>query len=379
MKKEIVVVFGLGLLSSGVFAQNSVTLYGVIDAGVTATKIRDYSLLSDDMERHSRIGMDSGNLNASRLGIKGVEDLGSGTSAIFNVEAGFNVDEGTAGDAYSSALFGRKAVVGLKNQHYGELTLGRQDTIFGDTMKQIDPFADGSQYTGKSFMMYDSLMSNSLAYTTPEWHGLYAKFNYAFGENTNTDKKGNFYGASLNYSSDNAHVTLAYGRANYALDWAQYKVGNQPTSGAFDNYRYAFNIAVPTTREQIMLAASYDLKSVKPFAVVTMAKDNNPNYVYPEQASRAKDESAEIGITMPFGSSSIISSVSYSNESINIQGIRGVADAWSYKMGYTYDFSKRTTFYTLANYVKNNFKEEDMFRTQHDGYAELSVGIRHRF
>ncbi|MFW2380026.1 porin, partial [Aliarcobacter butzleri] len=89
----------------------------VVDAGVTATKIRHYEPASDSMERHARIGLDSGNLSASRIGIKGIENLGGGTEAIFNLEAGFNTDNGQGGDAYSSALFGRRAVVGLKNEH----------------------------------------------------------------------------------------------------------------------------------------------------------------------------------------------------------------------------------------------------------------------
>lgn len=379
MKKNLVLAACLGVVSAGAFAQSSVTVYGVVDAGMTVTKVRDYSIASDAMETHTRIGIDSGNLSASRIGIKGSEDLGQGTSVIFNLEAGFNVDNGAGGDAYSSALFGRRAIVGMKNDRYGELTVGRQNTIMGDALKRVDPFADAEQYTEKSFIIYDSLMSNSLAYTTSDWHGLSAKFNYAFGENNNTDKKGNFYSAGLNYDANNLNVVLAYSKSDYPLDWDNHELGNLSTSGALNNYLAIF--LPPTTRKQTMLAASYDAGMVIPFAVLTTAKANSPEYETPQLSSNSTEKTAEAGMTLPLGSSRIMGSIGYSDLKFDFYktGRSVSVNAWRYKIGYTYDFSPRTTFYTTFDYVKNSFEDEDIFRTQHNGNKELSVGIRHRF
>ncbi|CAE6705513.1 Outer membrane porin protein [Paraburkholderia nemoris] len=78
-------------------AQNSVTLYGIIDTGLT--------YVSNDGGSKS-ISMSSGNESGSRWGLKGSEDLGGGLKTIFQVENGFNSTNGKLGQG--SRLFGRQ-------------------------------------------------------------------------------------------------------------------------------------------------------------------------------------------------------------------------------------------------------------------------------
>ncbi|MFX5777034.1 porin, partial [Acinetobacter baumannii] len=67
----------------------------------------------------SRFGVESGSLSSSRIGFKGVEDLGGGLKALFVLENGFNADTGGMGD--STRLFDRKSVVGLQGS-FGTVT-----------------------------------------------------------------------------------------------------------------------------------------------------------------------------------------------------------------------------------------------------------------
>ena len=83
--------------SASASAQSSVTLYGVLDEGINYT---------NNVGGHSQVAMASGFPHGSRWGLKGNEDLGGGATAIFQLENGFDVDNGRA--FQGGALFGRQ-------------------------------------------------------------------------------------------------------------------------------------------------------------------------------------------------------------------------------------------------------------------------------
>ena len=74
------------LLTGSVQAQNSVVMYGVIDEGLNFTS---------NAGGHTAYQMHSGDMGATRWGLKGVEDLGAGYKAIFTLENGFNINTGS--------------------------------------------------------------------------------------------------------------------------------------------------------------------------------------------------------------------------------------------------------------------------------------------
>lgn len=102
---------------SSATAQSSVTVYGLLDTALAYTT-------NVDAAGHNMTKMPSltGSL-PSRIGFRGVEDLGDGLQAVFTLENGLSPDTGTQGQG--GRLFGRQASVGLKGR-YGTLTLGRQ-------------------------------------------------------------------------------------------------------------------------------------------------------------------------------------------------------------------------------------------------------------
>jgi predicted porin len=101
-------------------AQSSVTLYGIMDAGIEIVSNVDAA-----GGRLTRMPSNTGIL-PSRLGMRGKEDLGGGLSAIYTLEMGLAPDTGASGQG--GRLFGRQSFAGLGGD-WGTVTLGRQWTM----------------------------------------------------------------------------------------------------------------------------------------------------------------------------------------------------------------------------------------------------------
>jgi predicted porin len=135
LRKHLCLAF-FGLLgTSASSAQSSVTLYGLVDGGLR------YSLVSNEKIKNvSNVGLAYGTQSGNRWGIRGVESLGGGNSAFFQLESGFDLGNGTLGQ--SSRMFGRAAWLGLQNTYWGDVRLGRMTNLSSDWLvKFVDPFA----------------------------------------------------------------------------------------------------------------------------------------------------------------------------------------------------------------------------------------------
>ncbi|WP_429404280.1 porin [Paraburkholderia sp. MM5482-R1] len=106
----------LGTVCSTSQAQNSVTLYGVLDQGIQ---------YQTNAGPGKRVWFDSlSGIVGSRWGMTGEEYLGGGIKALFTLESGISLGNGQFGQGGTE--FGRQAFVGLGSKDYGQLTLGRQ-------------------------------------------------------------------------------------------------------------------------------------------------------------------------------------------------------------------------------------------------------------
>ncbi|HEY3536204.1 MAG TPA: porin [Trinickia sp.] len=120
MKIKQLAVAACCVLSAPVFAQSSVTLYGILDTGIEYV-----SHANANGSKVVRMPGITGEL-PSRWGMRGAEDLGGGYKAVFTLESGFNLRGGDMGQG--GRLFGRQAWVGLSGP-YGTLSFGRQYTM----------------------------------------------------------------------------------------------------------------------------------------------------------------------------------------------------------------------------------------------------------
>ncbi|SDV48870.1 porin [Chitinasiproducens palmae] len=106
---------GLALATYGLAAHAEVTLYGIVDEGISYT--------SNQGGGHA-YQMRSGLLDGSRFGLRGTEDLGGGYRTFFTLENGF--DTGTGNFQQNGRMFGRQAFVGIDTPSYGKVSFGTQ-------------------------------------------------------------------------------------------------------------------------------------------------------------------------------------------------------------------------------------------------------------
>ncbi|WP_244144228.1 porin, partial [Paraburkholderia kururiensis] len=102
MKKNLIAVAVAASFIPVAHAQSSVTLYGLVDAGITYTS---------NVNHGTKWALGSGGINQSMFGLRGAEDLGGGLKAIFTLESGFNINNGRF--ANNNGMFNRQAFVGL--------------------------------------------------------------------------------------------------------------------------------------------------------------------------------------------------------------------------------------------------------------------------
>jgi predicted porin len=136
MNKSLIAIAVLGAFAGAASAQSSVTVYGFIDQGVGKTfGTKDKGILD---------------AAGSRIGFKGVEDLGGGLKAVFGIEHRLNPDTGTSA---SANFWNGYSTVGLVSE-YGMVNIGRQYTpAFLMIQNQIDPFGGDTQGAGRDVGM----------------------------------------------------------------------------------------------------------------------------------------------------------------------------------------------------------------------------------
>lgn len=140
MKKSLIALAALGAFAGAANAQSSVTIYGFIDQMVTKPYATEDKQVAD--------GAFYG--GGSRLGFRGVEDLGGGYKATFGMEHRLSADTGAqAGGVFWQGY----STVGLVTP-FGAINLGRQYTpAFLMIQNQIDPFGGETVAQGREIGM----------------------------------------------------------------------------------------------------------------------------------------------------------------------------------------------------------------------------------
>lgn len=131
MKKSILAMALMGAFSSAAFAQSSVVIYGTLDAGITKTTKSANTAISEAKRDNNK------------LGFRGVEDLGSGLKALFQLEIRFEPDTGLSEVGPNSAsrpLFQGQSRVGLQGG-FGTVRLGRGLTALQETSTMFEPWS----------------------------------------------------------------------------------------------------------------------------------------------------------------------------------------------------------------------------------------------
>jgi predicted porin len=263
MKKSLIALAVLSAVAVPAFAQNSVTLYGIIDAGL------DYNNNSKGTLKtpggYQLWQMQSGIMQGSRWGLKGVEDLGGGTKAIFQLENGFNVMNGKLGQG--GLEFGRQAYVGVTNGTYGTLTLGRQydpvvdlvqPTTMNGTYGAFFSHAGDIDNSDNSFRV-----NNAVKYVSPSFYGVSAEGFYAFGGQAGNFRQNSTIAGGLNYSGGPIYLGFAYFYArNPASQFADgnFVASNPANPDVSNNGPYGF-VGNPYNMQTYAVGGTYTIGS----------------------------------------------------------------------------------------------------------------------
>jgi predicted porin len=198
--------------ASSAHAQSSVTLYGILDAGLMYTNNVAKSGVSGPLFQAT-----SGNISGSRFGLRGAEDLGGGLKAVFVLENGFNIQNGKLGQ--DGREFGRQAFVGLASSQYGTVTLGRQYDSLVDFVAPLSATAGTFGDTGFAHpfdndnLNHSVRMSNAVKYMSNNYAGFKFGTLYSFSNATNfAMNRAYSFGASYNYGPLN--VAAGYLQTN---------------------------------------------------------------------------------------------------------------------------------------------------------------------
>ena len=320
MKKSLIALAVLAA-SGAAMAQSSVTLYGVVDTGIT------YVNGAENLYGMTHVG---GNTN-SRLGFRGVEDLGNGLKATFNLESGLSADDGGNYMNESGLTFNRTSTVGLAGS-FGEVRLGRMMTSSYLAVSRFDAFGDTGVGASRAWSVgYPTRASNAVSYTSANFSGFKFGAEYGFGEQEKA-RDGRYMGVALNYDNGPLSASLGLDRQNNV----GLSVFGQP--------------AVDTDLTSWQLGGSYNFGVAKLLSFYKQSK-----YKVIGGSDNVKLKTFNVGLTAPVGAAGEVRAA-YNHYRSSITGLSSLK-ANQVSLGYVHNLSNRTALYGTYAYLKNKNKE----------------------
>jgi predicted porin len=294
-------------------AQSSVSVYGIMDLGYVGSNAQTYGSTSPNLNSKVTVNqITAGAESTSRLGFKGTEDLGGGTSAIFTIELGLNpqnpqltgtsaasmaYDQQGTSNAGGATVDNRQSFVGLQKKGVGAVMIGRQYTTMFDQVAATSPngmnqvFGDAiyvgastqaSQGSGMYYLEgFTNRASNAIKFDSDPFAGARAHAFYALNTTntavTTTSTGGNSnwggFGLSLDYTLSKFYATAAYQSfktaQSYGSTVASVQLGGNGCTDLSCQYQTPGTAAMTASNlsdKQAYFAATYDFGILKAFA-----------------------------------------------------------------------------------------------------------------
>ena len=372
MKKTLLAAALIAGYAGAASAQNSVTLYGVIDMGFAyqSAKAGKGERFGEQAGRtFNQVAMASGQQSGSRWGLRGVEDLGGGLRANFVYEAGVTANTGAAGS------FNRVSTVGLSSSSWGSVDLGRTTSSGTWAFSGIDPFGAGfgqaalTSSAGAQFVR----LSNLVRYVSPSFSGFAMSAGYSFDNGLRVANGGE----AGTFGTTNKFRTITTG--------VRYTNGPLLLAGMFDSYLQPsaqgkavkqWNIGGTYDFKIAKVAASYGQNIdgvVQPTATLANAgisggDTNTTGGVLYRKGGRTQQWM--IGVTAPLGQGSLFASF---QQKIPGGDFSGGSTQSTGSVGYSYSLSQRTNVYAYYSYMDN------AAMVKGTSAQTLGVGVRHLF
>jgi predicted porin len=347
MKK---VLFGLfaATAAASASAQSSVTLYGIVDNGLS---------YESGLPHGHVFGAESGGWAQSRFGLKGGEDLGGGTKAIFQLESRLNTQNGTFANG---SFFEGQATVGLHNDRWGQLKLGNMGSAeISQYSGDVDPqstkkYAIGTLVRGRIF----SQAGNGAEYLSPTFGGFSVQGQYDLTNSTKWNS--GTPGSAPGQLGSSSGLGSAQGRTDglklmyqhQGLFWQATYDEVRDANGQFSNVYLA--------SRSILTGASYVIGPVT--AYVGYQHLSAPDASNAGYFGTATPSALPSGASLPTAvNHEWLGAIWQATPAVAVSGAvyhananRGNGNATLYTLGANYSLSKRTLLYTELGYVRNS-------------------------
>ncbi|MDF0605875.1 porin [Neisseriaceae bacterium TC5R-5] len=343
-------------------AQAASTFYGIMDAAL------EYGRFDPNKVNLWRV--QSGSLQASRLGFKGDEDLGNGLSARYQLETEVKLD-GTGNP--NNSLFTRGTHIGLAG-NFGSMDIGRlymplywvylsSDAStyglanFSSTMSLQHNGVLGKKIsgTGKTTRTATGgFFNNAIRYKTPQWGSITAEIGASAGEENGglQSNEGRSYSANIIHKDQALQLGIGYLQYRY----------------------YATDTASDYSRHNTWIIGG---QYVMDFATI------GANFLHTSTShDRWQANSWLLGAKIPVGRGDINIGTSRLIESAD-------KTAQAFHLGYVHYLSKVTQLYGYTAYIRNNSHSDrglaivnpDTKYLSVPGYdpRAFTVGLRHGF
>ena len=350
MKKSLLALAALTAFAGVASAQSSVTLFGIVDLSARNVKNANAGSLKT---------LSTNGNASSRLGFRGIEDLGGGLRAGFWLEGDISGDVGggqkTAATANGSTAnpmdWQRRSTVSLIG-NFGEIRLGRDYTTTFNTIGAFDAWGYVGVATVANVRGFASIAgatttvrtNNAISYFLPAMGGLYGQLQVSAAENAQGNK---FMGGRLGYAAGPINTSASYGRTK--------RTGTMVDDLKVMNIGASFNAGFATFQGMF----------------------EKSDY------STSDQKLAGVSVLVPLGSGTLKASYVKTGGSIAYA-------AHQYGVGYVYDLSKRTSAYAQYGSVNNqgNATNGAAFTASSGGNAGMrrgetssgyEFGMRHNF
>jgi predicted porin len=404
MKKSLIALAVLAA-SGAAMAQSSVTLYGIVDTYLSSEKTETAAKNGGANTSLTQNKLSSGGVNTSRWGLKGTEDLGGGLKANFDLQQGFNVDDGAARsvDATNNnldakgntildnngkyikytvdnngkyvvdakgkyvvdakgirvkytqtpAAFARQAWVGISGG-FGAVRLGKTSTPYYDIdslqAAMFDVvFAPQRRVFASSYNGYTNFTGNTIYYQAPNMSGFSGAVSYSLNENKAATFEAG-YVTSLNLTYAGGPISASFGFQNEKVTDNAQAVTFVRLGGAYD-----FGVAV---------------------AKVTYGRVSDGRYAGGVITPLAGNETTEwqVGVDVPISSALILSASFAKSDENTFVGGNNATGRTGGGAAAKYILSKRTFAYVgiEADRATDPAKNDATNTT-------IAAGIQHRF
>lgn len=362
-KKLVAAALGLAF-AAPVFADSSnVTLYG-----------RIHQVL-DHQSNTNAAGVETGGNFAiedasSRLGVRGVEDLGGGLKAFFAYEFAVDTDNSGASNPFSNS---RHAYLGLGGA-YGNFLVGVQDggndsqaplynqaSLIGSVSNNGGPLTtvQSTNINTTTAITREQRVNNSLGYSHTI-AGVQVNVRHALSGGVNDAANNN---ALLNKENDTRSTEVA----------ATYKMGALTIGAGIQNIdaqqRTETTLTANSSLERVYQGvASYNFGSFSVAGLIAQRELFGAN-------AAGEDDGTEYALsaTMPLNGNSGVFGMYADSERADL-GAQGT-DVTQAQIAYYYDFSKRTRTYVGFNRTETEAQAGGA-ETEQDNFT---IGLRHNF